>query len=34
MGVAGERAESCERFNSVLASALSQRGPFLIEAVI
>jgi acetolactate synthase-1/2/3 large subunit len=34
MGVAAERAETCERFNAVLAAALRQRGPFLVEAVI
>lgn len=34
MGVGAERADSAERFNAVLASALAQRGPFLIEAVI
>ncbi|MBL8345793.1 MAG: acetolactate synthase large subunit [Rubrivivax sp.] len=34
MGVAAERAETAERFNAVLAAALKQGGPFLIEAVI
>jgi len=34
MGVAAERADSAERFNDLLAAALQQRGPFLIEAVI
>ncbi len=34
MGVPAERAETAERFSSVLAAALKQRGPFLIEAAI
>jgi acetolactate synthase I/II/III large subunit len=34
MGVQAERADSAERFNAVLASALKQAGPFLIEAHI
>ena len=34
MGVPAERVETAERFNEVLASALKQRGPFLIEAVL
>ena len=34
MGVAAERAETAERFNAVLAAALAQEQPFLIEAVI
>jgi acetolactate synthase I/II/III large subunit len=34
MGVAAERADTAERFNDVLKSALARPGPFLIEAVI
>lgn len=34
MGVQAERADTAERFNAVLAAALAQRGPFLIEALI
>jgi acetolactate synthase-1/2/3 large subunit len=34
MGVPAARADTAERFADVLASALKQRGPFLIEAVI
>jgi acetolactate synthase-1/2/3 large subunit len=34
MGVAGERVTTAEQFNTVLAAALLQRQPFLIEAVI
>lgn len=34
MGVEAARAETSERFNELLASALKTRGPFLIEAVI
>jgi len=34
MGVAAERAETAERFNAVLAAALRQEQPFLIEAVL
>jgi acetolactate synthase-1/2/3 large subunit len=34
MGVAAERVDTAERFNAVLKSALAQRGPFLIEALI
>jgi acetolactate synthase-1/2/3 large subunit len=34
MGVPAERAETCERFNHLLAAALHARGPFLLEARI
>jgi acetolactate synthase-1/2/3 large subunit len=34
MGVEAARADTCERFDALLDSALSRRGPFLIEAVI
>ena len=34
MGVEAGRADTCERFDALLDSALSRRGPFLIEAVI
>lgn len=34
MGVEAARADTCERFDSLLDSALSRPGPFLIEAVI
>lgn len=34
MGVEAARATTCEEFSSLLTSALSRRGPFLIEAVI
>ncbi|RWM88424.1 MAG: acetolactate synthase large subunit [Mesorhizobium sp.] len=34
MGVEAARAETCERFDALLDSALSRPGPFLIEAVI
>jgi acetolactate synthase I/II/III large subunit len=34
MGVPAERAETAERFNDLLAAALKQPGPFLVEAVI
>ncbi|MCA0031218.1 acetolactate synthase large subunit [Mesorhizobium sp. B263B2A] len=34
MGVEAARAETCERFDALLDSALSRRGPFLIEAVL
>lgn len=34
MGVQAERADTAERFNTVLAAALQQAGPFLIEAMI
>jgi acetolactate synthase-1/2/3 large subunit len=34
MGVDGERVETAERFNAVLAAALKKKGPFLIEARI
>ena len=34
MGVEAARADTCERFDALLDSALSRRGPFLIEAVL
>jgi acetolactate synthase-1/2/3 large subunit len=34
MGVEAARADTCERFDALLDSALSRPGPFLIEAVI
>lgn len=34
MGVEAARADTCERFDALLESALSRPGPFLIEAVI
>jgi acetolactate synthase-1/2/3 large subunit len=34
MGVEAARADTCERFDALLDSALSRTGPFLIEAVI
>ncbi|MBB6412875.1 acetolactate synthase large subunit [Mesorhizobium sangaii] len=34
MGVEAARADTCERFDALLESALSRRGPFLIEAVL
>jgi acetolactate synthase-1/2/3 large subunit len=34
MGVEAARADTCERFDALLDSALSQRGPFLIEAAL
>ncbi|RUT81735.1 acetolactate synthase large subunit, partial [Mesorhizobium sp. M7A.T.Ca.US.000.02.2.1] len=34
MGVEAARADTCERFEALLDSALSRRGPFLIEAVL
>jgi len=34
MGVEAARADSAERFNDLLASALKREGPFLIEALI
>jgi acetolactate synthase-1/2/3 large subunit len=34
MGVEAARADTCERFDALLGSALSRSGPFLIEAVI
>lgn len=34
MGVEAARADSAERFDTLLQSALAQRGPFLIEAVL
>ena len=34
MGVEGARADTCERFVDLLRTALSRKGPFLIEAMI
>ncbi|TPN76849.1 acetolactate synthase large subunit [Mesorhizobium sp. CU2] len=34
MGVEAARADTCERFDALLDSAMSRPGPFLIEAVI
>ncbi|UVC16929.1 acetolactate synthase large subunit [Mesorhizobium onobrychidis] len=34
MGVEAARAETCERFDALLDSAMSRPGPFLIEALI
>ncbi|RUX36512.1 acetolactate synthase large subunit, partial [Mesorhizobium sp. M4A.F.Ca.ET.050.02.1.1] len=34
MGVEAARADTCERFDALLDSALSRTGPFLIEALI